>query len=141
MNILSPVRLYRIIHIDNLHVLLHRNALHAPNHAPDDGLAYRTIHDARIQNVRHNQSVPVGLGGSVHDYLPFYLGPLSPMLYRLSKGGVCDYTEGQAPLIYLVAWANEMEEAGYPFVFSDGHGVAAFTHWYDNLKNLDQLDW
>src|SRR5437899_2278738 len=27
------------------------------------------------------------------------------------------------------------------FVFSDGHGLASFTNWYENLEQLDQVDW
>lgn len=141
MNIPDPVRLYRIGYIDNLDVLLRRNALHAPHYAPDDGLEYHMIHDASIQSIRYNRQISVGAGGSVHDYLPFYLGPWSPMLFKLSRGGVDGYNEGQAPLIYIVAWASEVWQAGLPFVFSDGHGIAAYTEWYDSFSDLDRLDW
>lgn len=27
------------------------------------------------------------------------------------------------------------------YVFSDGHGIAAFTGWYDDLNDLDKVDW
>ena len=77
----------------------------------------------------------------MHDYVPFYLGPRSPMLYKLASGGVEGYREGQAPLVYLVAWAQDIGQQGLDFAFSDGHGVAAFTRWLDNLDQLDQLDW
>ena len=26
-------------------------------------------------------------------------------------------------------------------MFSDGHGIAAVTDWYDDLDRLDQVDW
>jgi hypothetical protein len=32
-------------------------------------------------------------------------------------------------------------DAGCRFVFSDGHGLAKFTSWYDDLARLDQVDW
>lgn len=141
MTIPDPVRLYRLVHIDCLATLLQRRALHAPNFAPEDGLIYKTIHDVAIQERRHHKTVPCGPGGVIHDYLPFYLGPLSPMLYKLSKSGVGDYHEGQAPLVYLVCWAHEIADAGTRFVFTDGHGIAAFTQWYDDLAQMNQLDW
>lgn len=31
------------------------------------------------------------------------------------------------------------QESGCQFVFSDGHGLAAFTDWYDDLEEL--VDW
>ena len=45
MTIPDPLRLYRLVHIDCLAMLLQRQALHAPNFAPKDGLTYKTIHD------------------------------------------------------------------------------------------------
>ena len=26
-------------------------------------------------------------------------------------------------------------------MFSDGHGIARFTSWFDNLGDLDKVDW
>ena len=141
MSIPEPVRLYRLVHIDNLPTLLERQTLHAPHSAPADGLEYHTIHDVSIQAHRHLRTIPCGKGGAIHDYLPFYLGPLSPMLYKLSKGGLDGYSDGQEPLIYLIAWADEVVKAGLNYVFSDGHGIARFTQWYDDIAQLDQLDW
>ena len=34
-----------------------------------------------------------------------------------------------------------MVQAGREFVFSDGHGIAAFTQWFDNIDDLDKVDW
>jgi hypothetical protein len=78
---------------------------------------------------------------SCHDYVPFYFGPLSVMLFNLKTGRVAGYTEGQAPLIYLTTTIARVREAGCRFVFSDGHGLASFTDWYDDLARLDQVDW
>lgn len=63
------------------------------------------------------------------------------MLFQLKSGRVAGYDEGQKPLIYLVSSAQAIAEAGIPFVFSDGHGIAAFTDWYDDLGQLGQVDW
>lgn len=37
--------------------------------------------------------------------------------------------------------AQKVQESGAGFVFSDGHGLAAFTEWFDNLDFLGQIDW
>jgi len=49
--------------------------------------------------------VPLAPYGCVADYVPFYFAPRSPMLYKLHKGGVPNYTGGQDPLVYLVSSA------------------------------------
>ena len=141
MTVPIPTPIYRIVHVDNLPVILQRGGLHAPNHLPNDGLIYRTIHNVDIQNVRQVRRIPLGLCGTIHDYVPFYFGPRSPMLYQLHTGWVAGYTEGQSPLIYLVSTVQAVVKAGLRWVFSDGHGIAIFTSWFDNLADLAKVDW
>jgi hypothetical protein len=137
----NPTWLYRIIHIDNLPQLLARGILHAPNFTPNDGLVYRSIHSVAVQANRHQKLIPCGPVGTLHDYLPFYFGPLSVMLLNLKTGRVDGYTEGQEPLIYLVTTAQAIQQNNYGFVFSDGHGLTSLTSWYDDLVHLDKVDW
>ena len=141
MPVPNPTPVYRFMHVDNLDVLLRRGGLHASNCTPNDGLAYRTIHNAEIQQKRSQRRIPCGAGGVIHDYVPFYFGYLSPMMLQLNTGRVAGYEEGQEPLIYVVTTAQAVEAAGVPFVFSDGHGIATFTKWFDHLDRLDEVDW
>lgn len=115
--------------------------MHAPNYVPDDGLVYRTIHNVDIQQERQIRTVPCGPGGTIHDYVPFYLGCRSPMLLQLCTGRVPGYDEGQTPLIYLVSTVATIKQAELDFVFSDGHGIAAYTQWFDDTADLDKVDW
>jgi len=137
----QPTPIFRIVHIGNLKTLLRRGGLHAPNHTPSDGLPYRTIHHESIQERRQGKAIPCGPGGTVHDYVPFYFGFLSPMLLVLKSGGVDGYNEGQEPLIYIVSTVQAINQAGLDFVFSDGHGVVAYTSWFDDLGDLGNVDW
>ncbi len=136
-----PTPIFRLVHIESLDVLLRRGGLHAPQHTPNDGLPYRAIHNVDIQAERRVRPIPCGPGGTIHDYVSFYFGYLSPMLLQLKTGRVADYQEGQEPLIYLVASVQTVVEGGVPFVFSDGHGIAAFTSWYSDVAALDKVDW
>lgn len=63
------------------------------------------------------------------------------MLLQLKTGRVEGYTEGQEPLVYLKTTAQAVYDAGVGFVFSDGHGLAAYTSWFDDLADLVKLDW
>ncbi len=136
-----PTPIYRLLHIDNLEVILDCGGMHAPNHPPEYECDYRAIHNVDIQKIRRQRSIPCGPGGTVHDYVGFYFGPRSPMLLQLHTGRVENYDEGQEPLIYAVSTIETIAQAELGFVFSDGHGIAAFTHWFDNLKDLDKVDW
>jgi hypothetical protein len=137
----NPTPIFRIVHVDCLRTLLQRGGLHAANHTPNDGLPYRTIHNVDIQGQRHIRNLPCGPGGTLHDYVPFYFGYLSPMLLQLKTGRVTGYNEGQEPLIYLKSTAQAVADAGIRFVFSNGHGIAAYTAWFDDVARLDEVDW
>jgi hypothetical protein len=141
MTVPIPTPILRFIHLDNLPVVLQRGALHAPHFTPQDGLVYRTIHNVEIQQERHVRPVPCGPRGTIHDYVPFYFGYLSPMLLQLKTGQVQDYTEGQEPLIYLVTTAQALQQSGTGFVFTNGHGVPRITQWFHDLADLDKVDW
>ena len=141
MPVPTPTPIYRIMHIDNLEVCLRRYGLYAPNFTPKDGLAYRTIHNTDIQRNRKSYCLKHGPCGVVHDYVAFYFGYLSPMLLQLKTGQVEGYNEGQEPLIYLVSTVQTLSQADAEFVFSDGHGIAAYTDWYDDLADLNKVDW
>lgn len=141
MPVPDSISLYRLIHVETLPTLLARGTLHAPNCTPEDGLPYRTIHNVGVQESRHNSQIQCGPRGTCHDYIPFYFGPLSPMLLNLKTGRVAGYTQGQSPLIYLTTTVDRVQAAGCAFVFSDGHGLARFTNWYDDPARLDQVDW
>ena len=137
----TPTPIYSIIHIDNLDIFLRRGGIYAPNYEPDDGLKYHCIHNADIQKLRHDRPVICGPCGTIHNYIPFYFGYLSPMLLQLKTGQVSGYNEGQEPIIYLVSNVEDVVANNFPFVFTDGHGIAFETNWFDDLKNLNQVDW
>ena len=141
MSVPSPTPIVRLIHLDNLEVCMRRGGLHAPNHTPNDGLTYRTIHNVEIQAKRRVERIPCGPRGTIHDYVSFYFGYLSPMMFQLKTGRVPGYSDGQEPLIYLVTTAQAVQAAGVDYVFSDGHGIAVFTNWFDDLADLDKVDW
>lgn len=136
-----PTPVYRITHFENLHVILSREGLAAPNFTPEDGLVYRTCHNVEIQGKRQIKPIICGPRGVIHDYVPFYFGYLSPMMLQLKTGQVPGYQGGQEVLIYLVTDCQTISGNGLGYVFSDGHGVVAFTRWFDDLAHLGEIDW
>ncbi len=136
-----PTPIFRIIHVTNLHVYLTRDRLHAPNHMPDDGLPWKRIEDKTVQAKRYEHALQKGPGGTVLDYVPFYFGPRSPMLLRLATKWKVDYDGTQNEIIYLCSTIEEMVTKNRKFVFTNGHALAAYSDAFDDLADLDKVDW
>ena len=102
---------------------------------------FTSIAHQSIQDRRATTTVPCGPQGVVHDYIPFYFAPRSPMLYSISKGNVAGYDGDQRSVIYLVSTADAVANQGTGFVFTDGHAIMAMSRFFDNLDDLDKVDW
>ena len=79
------IKIYRIVHIDNVEHLL-KNGMYHRGHANADP-NYINIGDSDLIAQRHDY--PVGInppGGALGEYVPFYFGPLSPMLLNIKTG-------------------------------------------------------
>jgi hypothetical protein len=108
-------------HISNLPGIFASGCLQADNLVDRSSALQVEAADLEIKTVRKSMQVPLAPYGCVADYVPFYFAPCSPMLYKLHKGGVPNYTGGQDPLVYLVSSAEAVAASGARFVFSDGN--------------------
>jgi len=136
-----PLPIYHITHIDNLESIIFEGGLLAYNAMRAADTEYTNIAYDNIQDRRARIRVPCGAGGVLHDYVPFYFAPRSPMLYTINKGNVKGYTQGQAAVIHLVSDVEDIDAVGLDFVFTDGHAVMTFTDFFDDLHYLEYLDW
>lgn len=134
-----PTPIYRLIHVTNLDTLLRRGAIHAPGACPNDGLPYVGIHSAQTQADRGGTLVPCGPGGVIYDYVGFYFGPRSPMLYRIHTGWNVRQID-QSNLVYLVSSAQAVAEAGLGVVLTDRHSLARVAAFYDRIDRLAEID-
>ena len=131
--------IYHITHVNNLPGIIASGRL----------ICDRTAQDLKLVNIGHNnikerrlrKPVPVGPGGTVGDYVPFYFAPLSPMLYAIFKNKVAGYTAGQQPVIYLCSSTEAVHAAKCRWVFTEGHAVMDFTDFFDDFKDLGRIDW
>lgn len=136
-----PIPIYHITPIDNLESIISEGGLLAYNVMIETETNYTNIAYENIQDRRARIRVPCGSGGVLHDYVPFYFAPRSPMLYTIHRGNVPNYTQGQAALIHLVSDVFEIDIRGLDFVFTDGHAVMGFTDFFDDLDDLGAIDW
>jgi len=131
--------IYHITPINNLERIIAEGGLRCDRAAQE--LKVVNIGHRHIKERRMNRQVPVGPGGTVGDYVPFYFAPRSPMLYAINGGWVEGYKGGQKPIIYLCSTAESVSEAGLQWVFTEGHADMRFTDFFDDLKDLDKIDW
>jgi hypothetical protein len=77
----------------------------------------------------------------LHDYVPFYFGERSPMLYAIHHGHVAGASWDQHSMIHLVSSVDAVVAAELGWVFTDGHAVIQITRFFDRKADLGQLDW
>lgn len=134
-----PTPIYRITHYSNLDFIL-KNGMFSKN-SPHKDPNYFNIGDTSLIQTRGSKSINVQPGGTLNDYIPFYFGVHSPMLFRIHTGQVNGVTCGQSEIIYIVSSDTSIQSLGIPFVFTDGHAYSILSKFYDNLSSLINLDW
>jgi hypothetical protein len=136
-----PTPIYHITHIRNLQSILQLGGLIANNRLKQQQVNYQDIAHGSIQDRRALIGVPCAAGGCLHDYIPFYFAPRSPMLYTIDKGNVEGYTEGQKSILHIVTEAEIISSNNLVFAFTDGHAVMDYSEFYDDLQFLNMIDW
>jgi hypothetical protein len=143
-----PVRerwIVHFTHVDNL-VMITRSGRLACDATARSGLMRTEVGDPAIKNSRRRRRIPVGPGGCVGDYVPFYFAPRSPMMYRIA----CDhrdsipgrYPDGDRPLVYLATTVGAVVDAGVAWVATDGNAANATTGFTTISGELDgMIDW
>lgn len=136
-------RLYHFTHIDHLDSVV-RDGLVSDSQAQRSALIQHEAGDHAIKERRRRAQVPVGAGGTVCDYVPFYFAPKSPMLFRISKGGVSTFGKDQSELIYLASTVERLNDLGLPIVVTDRNAatrVAAFSDDVATWRADGFVDW
>jgi ssDNA thymidine ADP-ribosyltransferase, DarT len=130
-------RIYHITHVDNLPSILRSGGLISTTRRRQEAIQHTDIAHSHIQDRRARVQVPGCVGGNLHDYVPFYFAPRSPMLYSLHRENVLGYQGGQTPMIHLVTTAEAAHAANLSFCFTDGHAAMTYADFYDDLEDLD----
>ncbi|MGW2507899.1 type II toxin-antitoxin system toxin DNA ADP-ribosyl transferase DarT [Streptomyces scopuliridis] len=134
--------IYHFTHVRNLPSVLDQGYAHCDRIVRENRSLRIECGDRDIKERRRSRKVDLPPGGVVADYVPFYFAQRSPMLYKINKGAVPTYTDGQDPLVYLVTTPRELAEAGCTSVFSDGNCAADITAIESDPAQLEaHVDW
>ncbi len=126
---------YRMTHIDNIPYLLKVGFVHpdsekaSPNYIP---IGNQSIIKIR-EELHHNYKLS--------DYIPFYFGPHTPMLFNIQTGynGVTKYPPSD--IVFCAIKIETVIEQNWECIFTDGHAVTEITTFFkqDRLPDLDKL--
>lgn len=133
-----PTHIYRIVHFENVDYIL-RNGIYTRSHTLH-ATNYVNIGNTKLIAERHDYPVKLNNLGNLGDYVPFYFGAHSPMLYNIVTGyGVTRIP--QSEIIYLIANTQKVAQQNLTFVFTNGHAKNSITNFYNNLNDLGAVDW
>lgn len=123
---------YRLTHIENISHILKFGLVHPTSVNMYSG--YVPIGDSSIIKIREEE---LHHGYRLSDYIPFYFGPRSPMLFVIQNGwnGVTKYDAGD--LVYCAVKIDTVTEQNMDCIFTDGHAVAAITEFYSKGRLTD----
>ncbi len=131
---------YHITHVENLVSIVRGGGLDCDNGCAAAGIEPISIAYASLKEQRARTPVKVAAGGTLADYVPFYYGPRSPMLYTIWRGNVSEYDGPEEEILHLVCSVEDMAESGR-FAITNRHPITALAEQFDDLAALDDLDW
>ena len=138
----ANVRLFHITAIANLPAICRGGALVSKNGGAAAGVAYQNIAHSGAQGARAARRVPHPPGGLVHDFVPFYFAPRSPMLSAIHNGKVAGCSLRQEDIVHLETTVARATMDGNDYVFYDRNATLAFSAPYTDLTRLeDAIAW
>lgn len=133
----QPTRLFHITAIANLQAICAAGGLLSKNGGAAAGINYQNIAYAGAQGARAARVVPNPPGGSIHDYVPFYFAPRSPMLFTINRGNVPGCQWRQADIVHFETTVQAVAALGRSFVFYDRNATLQYSTAYTSLADLD----
>jgi hypothetical protein len=86
--------------------------------------------------------VPIPPGGTLHDYIPFYFTPFSPMLYNIKTGWNGITRRPMREIVIVVSSLHALAANGVSFVFTDRHAYLSMAQFSSRLEDLPaRIDW
>lgn len=131
---------FRITHMRNLPWIL-QNGLYCAKAAVLDP-NFAAIGDPELIQNRAKRTVAIGPGGTLSDYVPFYLTPKSPMLLNIKTGWRGMTRRANSEIVILVSSVPRLQENGISLIFTDRHAYMSTARWSIDPADLaHMIDW
>ena len=127
---------FRITHINNISHIAKCGIVKASSPLHDKN--FQPIGDSQVIKLRKSKVVK---GYHIGDYIPFYFGPRSPMLYVIQHGYNGVQRVEPEEIVYCVIKLDDLITDGIECIFTDGHALNILTSFYtkDKLVNIDSI--
>lgn len=140
MKIPDTIYLYRITHIDNLDFIFKSQKICCSNSQNSDS-NFIGIGDSSLIHSRKSSQIPIAPHGDFSDYVAFYFGARSPMLYNIQKGYNNVIKRPPEDIVYLVTNFETVKKNNSNYVFTDGHGFHGISQFFNQETDLKEVDW
>ncbi len=135
-------RIYHMTGIGNLPSILAAGAVLSKRLVELDKIRIVDIAETSIQERRARKHISIDPGGTLHDYVPFYFAPRSPMLYSIMKRNVPGCSLRQQDLLFIVSDVEKIISASLPYVFCNRNASLANAHFFNDFEqDFSQVDW
>lgn len=131
--------IYRITDYRNLPFIL-ENGFHCAN-SPIKDENFVQIGFPTLIDIRKDRHVPVEPGGVLGDYIPFYFGRKSPMLYVIARGNDPEVVGNQEDIVYLVSTVQNVVNLNARFVYTDRNAKLEYATFRNDVAEIDYLNW
>jgi len=137
----DPIRVYHFTHQRNLAGII-AEGLRSDAACRRDGLTEVEIGSVGIRERRLHLPVgDVGAGGCVGEYVPWYFGPRSPMMFTLTRNNY-EYQEGFDEVVYLVSSVPRIIALGCAWIASDRNAALSLAEFTDDEISLrEHVSW
>lgn len=138
-----PTPLFHFTRVEHLPTIV-GSGIHCDVAAQTHGLLLKEVGEPGIKQSRRGREVPVPPGGVVADYVPFYFAARSPMLYRIVRGGVASYTDGDARIVYLCTTLERLVALGLEPILTDRNAAKRYAEFHqlsEGEPDDDFVDW
>lgn len=127
---------FRLTHIDNIQYIMSHGLVRSVSTLRDEN--YVPIGDVQVIQIRKDRKYH---GYCLSDYMPFYFGPRSPMLYVIQHdfNGVRKVVPEN--IVYCVVRIEDIIKNNISCIFTDGHALSSLTNYYskNELAILDRF--
>lgn len=128
---------FRLVHIDNLSHILKNGIVKAdsPNANPN----YVPIGDQLVIEKRKNRRLSSSSWQNIGDFIPFYFGPRSPMLYVIQHGYNGVRRIEAEDIVYCVIRLDDIIKDRIECCFTDGHVLNSLTQVFP-AESLNRIE-